>query len=176
VYIGHLGLALACKGRRPRLSLPWLVLSTQGCDWLDAALLPFMPWARAEIWTHSLVAALIGATVMMLFAHLRHRDRVLSWSVALLYLSHPLLDYPTGLKPTWPGGPWIGLQLYTRPLADFLLETSVIALGWVIYRRSLPEEQQNSALAWALLGGLLALQLGCDLHLASLHGPLWTFS
>ncbi|MEP6573375.1 MAG: hypothetical protein ABJD11_11795 [Gemmatimonadota bacterium] len=175
MYIGHLGLALAAKGRRPASSLPWLVVATQGCDWLDALLLPFMTWERAEIWTHSIPATLAGAAILALLAGVLLGDRFLGWTVALLYLSHPVLDYPTGLKPTWAGGPWIGLRLYSHPLADLLLEGLLLLVCWSVYRTSLPADSRRAGLAWTLLATLLGLQLACDIRLAVLHGPRWMF-
>jgi hypothetical protein len=66
-------------------------------------------------------------------------------------VSHVLADYVTGLKPTWPGGPAIGLELYSHPLGDLAVETGLLALGWLLYRRSLPPESRSSCLTWALL-------------------------
>jgi hypothetical protein len=51
------------------------------------------------------------------------------------------------------------LELYSHPLGDLVVETSVLALGWLLYRRSLPPESRSSRLTWALLLLLGATQL-----------------
>jgi hypothetical protein len=71
----------------------------------------------------------------------------------------------TGLKPTWPGGPIIGLQLYAHPLGDLVVETAVLVIGWLVYRRSLPPESRSHRLSWALLLLLGAAQLLAVLQL-----------
>jgi hypothetical protein len=40
-----------------------------------------------------------------------------------------------------------------------VLETAELAIGWLVYRRSLPPETRSSRLSWALLGLLGAAQL-----------------
>jgi hypothetical protein len=87
-----------------------------------------------------------------------------AWLVALTSLSHVLTDYVTGSKPTWPGGGFIGLHIYHYPALDFVFETTVIVVGWLVYRRSLSEEARASWLTWVLLGGLVAMQAVVDLH------------
>jgi hypothetical protein len=36
----------------------------------------------------------------------------------MVYLSHPVLDYVTGNKPLWLGGPSMGLGVIQRPVAS----------------------------------------------------------
>jgi hypothetical protein len=56
----------------------------------------------------------------------------------------------------------IGLQLYSRPIADFIAEGIVIAVGAVIYSRSLPPRRRPWLDLSIMLGALLALQLTID--------------
>lgn len=90
------------------------------------------------------------------------RDLVGAAFVGALVVSHVLGDYVTGLKPTWSGGPLIGLQLYRHPAWDFVVEGVVILTGWLIYRASLSRERRSAHETWALLGVLLALQALAD--------------
>jgi hypothetical protein len=78
-------------------------------------------------------------------------------------VSHVLLDYLTGIKPTWPGGPTIGLELYRYPILDLAAETAVIVFGWMVYRSSLPETPGTLRWSTVMLALLLLLQVGVDL-------------
>jgi len=91
------------------------------------------------------------------------RDLVGSAFVAVMVVSHALGDYITGLKPTWSGGPMIGLQLYRHPAVDFAVEAVVVVIGWLIYRAALPSDRRSSREVFSMLGVLLALQLLADI-------------
>jgi hypothetical protein len=79
-------------------------------------------------------------------------------------------DWLTGLKPTWAGGPMIGLELYRWPVADFLLEALVVILGWLAYRSTLPTRPRASRSSSLLLASLLVLQLAADVSFALVPG------
>jgi hypothetical protein len=79
-------------------------------------------------------------------------------------------DYATGLKPTWPGGPWIGLQLYQRPAIDLAVEAIVIVIGWLVYRRSVSDDRRRSPPVTLMLVALLLLQLAASLSFALFPG------
>jgi hypothetical protein len=69
------------------------------------------------------------------------------------------LDWVTGHKPTWPGGPKIGLQLYDHAVADFIAEGLAIAVGTLLYTRMSSRRQWRWADFSIMLGALLLLQL-----------------
>jgi hypothetical protein len=73
-----------------------------------------------------------------------------------------LLDWITGYKSTWPGGPIIGLKLYSHPALDLIVEGVLIAIGTLLYARTLPPRQRAWIDVSLMLGALLALQLGID--------------
>jgi hypothetical protein len=73
-------------------------------------------------------------------------------------LSHTAADLVTGTLPLWIGGPSVGLDLFRRPVLDFVVEATVVLGGWVVYRRSLPPPSQRSWAAWAMPVGLGVLQ------------------
>jgi hypothetical protein len=160
MYAGHLGFALGAYSFRRTIPLWLLLIAAQIPDWLDAG----MCLANANrgpygLYTHGIyivtAAALSGAllyTVIM-------RDGVGACIVALTIVSHYGLDYFTGAKPTWPGGPIIGLSLYDRPAIDLLLEWGTILIGWIMYRRTLPRTARNDSMAYAVLFSLLAFQM-----------------
>ena len=162
MYGGHIGIALAGKGYRSTIPLWVLVLATQLPDWTDAAV---CTWARkpSEMLSHSIpaVAVLAGAAALLYYG--AGRDWRSSGLVAAIVVSHWAADFFTGIKPTWPGGPNVGLQLYHRPALDFVLEVAVIIAGWMIYQRSLADDRRGSPLSKWLLTCLLLLQFAASL-------------
>ena len=80
-------------------------------------------------------------------------------ALALTYASHWPADYVTGLKPTWPGGPQVGLLLYRHSAADAVVESLVIVACWLVYVRSLPPARRRGPAALLLPVGLIALQI-----------------
>jgi len=158
MYIGHIGLALAGRGVNRDAHLWLLVLATQGCDWAQAVACVAAPRASA-MWSHSVPAVAILAAALALVSYQITGDRGAAVLTGALTLSHVLADYVTGVKPTWPGGPMIGLDLYSAPFGDLVVETAVLILGWQVYRLSLPPESRATRLTWALLLVLGATQL-----------------
>lgn len=171
MYGGHVGIALAGKGFRSTIPLWVLILATQLPDWTDAAAcVAGVSSPPLEMLSHSLPAVAVLAAIMSAAYYGVQRDAGSSALVAMIVVSHPLADYLTGLKPTWPGGPSIGLQLYQRPAIDFVVEAVVIVLGWMIYRRSLPEDRRTSAPATLILISVLLLQLAASMSFALFPG------
>ena len=164
MYAGHIGVALGAKGIRNALPLWALIIASQLPDWADATLcIAGMGSATPGMYSHSFAAigvlTLAGALVYLATT----RDMVGSAFVAVMVVSHALGDYITGLKPTWSGGPMIGLQLYRHPAVDFAVEAVVIVIGWLIYRAALPADRRSSREVFSMLGVLLALQLLADI-------------
>jgi len=90
--------------------------------------------------SHSLPSLAIGATlVAVIYAAVsRNGAQRVSESLMLfaLYVSHWPADFITGLKPTWPGGPVVGLLLYDHPAADAAVECAIILACCIVYRRT----------------------------------------
>jgi membrane-bound metal-dependent hydrolase YbcI (DUF457 family) len=120
--------------------------------------------------SHSLPAVAVLAAALALVYLAVARDLAAAAFVAAIVVSHAVADYATGLKPTWPGGPHIGLQLYQHPALDFVVEGIVIVLGWAVYRRSLPEERRKSNPVNLLLFCLLLLQLAASVSFSLFPG------
>lgn len=171
MYVGHVGFALGAKGFRPSLPLWALIFASQLPDWTDATVcLSGFNSVTPGMFSHSLpaiaVLTLLGAVAYVIST----RDLVGAGFVAALVVSHVLGDYITGLKPTWSGGPMIGLQLYRAPAWDFVVEAIVILVGWLIYRGSLPRDRRSTQDTWSLLGVLLALQALADIVFSASAG------
>jgi hypothetical protein len=171
MYAGHMGFALGAYGIRRTAPLWFLVLASQLPDWADAGfclagLRPSVP----GILSHSFPAIAALASLAALAYAAAFRDKAGILIVAAVVVSHAAGDYFTGIKPTWPGGPMIGLQLYRKPFIDFILEAAVILGGWLLYRRSLSSDRRSSEPVFTLLGALLMVQVGAGIVLSLTGG------
>jgi len=162
MYIGHVGAALAAKRLRVSVGLVVLLIATYAPDWIDTGLCVTGGFDPGEMLSHSIPAVLLFAAAGFAAYTLITGDRTGGALIAAVILSHMFLDWITGSKPTWPGGPMIGLQLYSRPIADFIAEGVVITAGAVFYSRSLPPRRRPLLDLSIMLGALLALQLTID--------------
>jgi membrane-bound metal-dependent hydrolase YbcI (DUF457 family) len=163
MYIGHVGAALAAKRVRRSIGLLVLLVATYTPDWVDAGLCAAGVYNSREMLSHSIPAVLLFALVGFVAYAVATRDWTGGLVIAAVILSHLLLDWITGYKPTWPGGPMIGLQLYDHPLADFLAEGIVIFAGALLYGRTLPARRRPWVDVSIMLGALLSLQLTIDI-------------
>jgi membrane-bound metal-dependent hydrolase YbcI (DUF457 family) len=157
VYAGHVALALLAKGARPRIPLAVLVPVAFAPDWIEW-ILGALGRPNREL-SHSLVSVAVGATlvaVLYWMATKAPRDAAVVW---LTYVSHWPADFITGYKPTWPGGPTIGLGIYGNPVADIVVEWSLIMICWLVYRRSLPPKGRSAKVGWLMPAGLMAMQI-----------------
>ncbi|HEX5439224.1 MAG TPA: metal-dependent hydrolase [Gemmatimonadaceae bacterium] len=140
-----------------------LIIAAQAPDWANAILLLVTPLSYGELqrWTHSVAAVVCLAAALALLYGIARRSAAGGLLVGAVTLSHVLLDYITGYKPTWIGGPHVGLHLYCHPATDFVLEGAVLLAGWLWYRRSLPRGARWRPV-WTMLIVLLTLQLVGD--------------
>lgn len=162
MYIGHVGVALAAKRVRVSVGLLSLLVATYAPDWVDSGLCLAGGYSSREMLSHSIPTVLLLAFAGLATYTRITRDRIGGLVIAGVILSHLFLDWITGSKPTWPGGPMIGLQLYSHPIADFLAEGVVIVAGALVYARTLPPRRRPWLDLSVMLGALLALQLAID--------------
>ena len=158
MYAGHAALALLVKGIRPRIPLAVLVPVAFGPDWIGWIL--SATGHEPRVLSHSLVSVAICATIVALIYWSFTRASVDACFVWLTYASHWPADFITGIKPTWPGGPDVGLLIYERPVVDVLVESAVVVLCWLVYRRSLPRANRNRPLSYLIPVGLCVMQVG----------------
>jgi hypothetical protein len=163
VYVGHAGAALAARRARRSVGLLVLLVATYVPDWVDTGLCLSGRFSASEMLSHSIPAVLLFALVGFGIYAATTRDHTGALVVAAVILSHMLLDWITGDKPTWPGGPRIGLQLYASPIADFVVEGVVLAVGSLLYAQTLPPREKPWMDAAVMLGALLVLQLTVDI-------------
>jgi hypothetical protein len=165
MYTGHVAVALAVRGVRDDLPLWSLIAISQACDWVEFFAYPRTPNVPQELYSHAFPFVVIGAGAATVAVWLWKRSTSAAAIALALYLSHPLMDYVTGFKPLWLGGPPVGLELIHRPFADFVVQALLCAAGVVVYRQSLPPARRRRIAAVAPLALLLALQGASDVRL-----------
>ena len=179
MLIGHMGLAFIGKRIRPAEPLLWLAIAAFLPDLLRFGLLFIVESSRADVASHSIPSMLVLATVSALALRLRCGLWKPALVAALLTLSHYGADVLTGCKPTWPGGPYVGLGLYHRPLLDLAVEIPLVALGWRWMRAQLPSW---SALArgWVMVSlsvvQLLFLLSNCRGGICLVGDSIWKWN
>ena len=164
MYTGHAAIAMFVKAKRPRLPLALLIPVAYGPDWVDM-FGHIVHHPSVEV-SHSLVSVAICSVAVGLCA-IPFFGGVDGAIVGATYASHWLADTVTGLKPTWPGAPPIGGQLYTHRLRDLALESALVILCWLVYRSSLRTEVRNAIATYAMPIGLIAMQT----TFAFVHAP-----
>ena len=157
MYLGHLGLALGVKGARPVAPLWILFLATLAPDLTAPALAA--AGLSSDLYSHSVPAMLVYGAVAFGAYLLAFKNRTTAVWVGGLACSHVVVDYITSRIMTFPGLPPWGLHLYAHPWADAGLEAAVIALGWALYRRSVPPGRRNSLAAWSIPALLISLEV-----------------
>jgi hypothetical protein len=158
VYVGHAALALLAKGKRPRISIALLVPLAFAPDWIEWTVDQF-GWPNAKLLSHSLVSVAIGASLAALLYWVVRRRGVDALAVGATYASHWPADFITGIKPTWPGGPTVGLMLYNHLIYDLIVEALIVLAAWFVYRKSLPGPVRNHRVVWLVPLGLIAMQV-----------------
>jgi membrane-bound metal-dependent hydrolase YbcI (DUF457 family) len=162
MYIGHVGAALAAKRVRRTIGLLVLLVASYAPDWIDTGLCLAGAYNPQGMLSHSIPVVFVLSIGAFTVYGIATRDWRAAGVVAAVVVSHMLLDWITGYKPTWPGGRMIGLQLYAHPVADFVAEGVVIAIGALLYAKTLPPRRRPWIDVFAMLGALLLLQLSID--------------
>jgi membrane-bound metal-dependent hydrolase YbcI (DUF457 family) len=143
--IGHAAVALIAKRARPTVSLVALGLAAYGPDILDG--LGALVRVKNRELSHSLVSLFVFATLSAGLYFVRHRNLGDAFAVWLVYVLHWPADFITGNKPTWPGGPTVGLNLYDRPTWDWTLETALFAVAVLIAWPVLPVPRRRQSIS-----------------------------
>jgi hypothetical protein len=162
VLIGHTAIALAVKRAHPSIPLTALVAATYGPDVIEITLLALWRWAhfQAAFGSHSIPSVALGSAVVGAAYWIWRRDAVGAGLLGVTYASHWAADLFTGSgKPTWGGGPTLGLSLYEHPLLDFVVESTLLLAAWRLFwpagdRRLTPRPVRTAAAI-----GLVLLQL-----------------
>ncbi|HVZ78155.1 MAG TPA: metal-dependent hydrolase [Gemmatimonadaceae bacterium] len=158
MIIGHLGVALGARAIRKETPFAWLVAATYAPDVVDYVVGLSGVCLNNGVYSHSIPAIAALCLVLGAGARWETRSARVGITVAVLVVLHLLADLLTGHKTLWPGTHAVGLDLYSVPLADFVLESAVIIAGWALLRRARGTPRWTTA--WVTLAVLLLLQAG----------------
>lgn len=151
MYMGHYAIALGARRWLQPLPMAWLLFASIEPDLHDVVGDAIPPLSVGPD-THTLLGAVSAALIVTLLAALLFRQATLALGSGLLVLSHVGADYLTSRLPLWRHGPMVGLHLYARPWADFMLESPVIVAGVIMYASS-PDLRRPAR------GGLISMGL-----------------
>jgi len=177
MFIGHHAAAFAAKRVTPRVSLAVLMGAAMFLD----LLWPFLTLAGVERFridpgntaftplafdhypiSHSLAMALVWSVL----AALLFRNAI----VGLAVLSHWVLDFVTHRPdlPLWPGGPKVGLGLWSSVPGTVAVEGALFAVGlWLYWKSGGPRRR---VAFWALVAFLILIYIA---NIVSPPPPSW---
>lgn len=167
MYTGHVALALASRRVTDDVPLWLLIFAAQAPDWVELSLKLVGSRAAAETWSHAYPWVVVAALATGGMVYARTHSLRGTVTVVLLYLSHPVADYVTGLKVFWVGYARTGLALVEQPTVDFFIQGLLCILGCGLYWLSVPASQRRRVMWAAPLVLLLSLQALADLVLGS---------
>ncbi|MEP6622471.1 MAG: hypothetical protein ABJE47_24685 [bacterium] len=155
MIVGHVGVALAARWRWPAIPLPWLLAATMAPDiWRVLLALSGMNWRENNIYSHLLPWSGILALGCAGAAYLVFRRAETALVVGGLVITHIALDWVSGWKVLWIGGP-AGLDLEHFEQLEFVVETIIVWWGWRLMRRS---SAPRWTVGWQVLLLLLVIQ------------------
>jgi len=158
LYTGHVAIALAARGVRHDVPVWILVLASQGCDWVEIVVHRVTPRSMPDVYSHALPFVLVPAILLAAAVWAWRRSLGAAMTGLGVYLSHPIADLVTGVKPLWLGGPNFGLGFIHDPLADLATQSVLCVACAMIYSRSLSRSRHRLVAAGAPLVFLLSLQ------------------
>lgn len=153
MFIGHYAVALAAKRAAPRTSLGTFLAAATLADlllpvfflagWEHAHIVP-NPNPFLRLWldsipiSHSLVTLIGWGVLFAILYRMRTGYERGSVVVALLVLSHWVLDWVTHRPdmPLYPGGAALGLGLWNSPTATVVTESVMFAAALWLYAAS----------------------------------------
>lgn len=164
---GHVAIALGAHGIRKSAPLWLLIAASQLPDWTDAVVCATgLRPSVTGMYSHSFGATVVLAAIVIIVSATITRHPGSALLAGAVVLTHVAGDYVTGIKPTWPGGPMIGMQLYDRPALDFVFEIALLSGCWLLYRRSFPVEKRAGRQLLVLPAVLIAIQALADIVIA----------
>ncbi len=158
MIVGHIGAAFAARRRWPHVSLGILIVASLLPDLLRVPFLPFGLFSQqSNVYTHGVPWIVLIAAASGLIAWRALRSRSAGVAVAVLVLSHVVLDMSSGTKELWRGGPR-GLDLDAAYWQyEFAIEAVILFAGWWLMRGGGVGRPWR---LWRVPVLLLALELG----------------
>lgn len=153
MFIGHFAVAFAAKRAAPRVSLGTLFAATSLADLLWPVLVAIgVEQVRIDPgntavtpldfvsypWSHSLLLLVLWACLFGLVHRLLMRRNGAAILLAVVVVSHWVLDYVTHRPdmPLYPGGPKYGLGLWNSVAATMIVEVAMFAGALWLYLRA----------------------------------------
>jgi glutamate carboxypeptidase len=133
---GHVGIAFGARALDRDAPLTWLLAASLTPDVVDYALAAGRVCHPSGLYTHTLPAIGLMACIFGAASWWQTGNRRSGLVVGLMVIAHIVADYVTGLKLLWVNGPIVGLDLYSYPALDFLVELPIIVVGWWMLRRA----------------------------------------
>jgi hypothetical protein len=185
MFIGHFALAFGAKRAAPSVSLAVLFVARQLADLLWPVLViagiervAVLPGVTAMTpldfisypYSHSLATLCVwGIALGGVYVALTRAGLSAGVTLALLVISHWVLDVVTH-RPDVPLAPWaatdVGLGLWNSTAATIAVETSMLAIGLLLFMRAAPPPTRGRAIGlWSLVAVMFLLYLG------SIFGP-----
>jgi len=180
MFVGHYAVALAAKRAAPGTSLGTLFVAAQLADMLWPVFL-LLGWEQAHFVpgpnpflvlrldsipvSHSLLALIAWGALFAALYRTRTGYARGAIVVALAVVSHWVLDVATHRPdmPLYPGGPLLGLGLWTSVPATLVVEGLMFVTGAWIYLRTTRARDRIGGYGISLLLALLALSYGASL-------------
>ncbi len=178
MFIGHFAVGFAAKTVAPRTSLGWLVAAPILLDLLWPIFV-LLGWERFRIepgntvftplafdwypWSHSLLMAVIWASVMAGGYFAIHRYRPGALMIWLGVVSHWVLDFVTHRPdmPLYPGGALWGWGLWNHKLATIGVEAAMLAVAlWIYTRATHAEDSAGKYGFWGFIAFLVIAYAG----------------
>ncbi|SRR5581483_4859439 len=183
MFIGHDALSFGAKRAAPRVGLGILIAAPNLLDLLwPIFLLLGIEHVRIAPgntkltpldfydypWSHSLLMSIVWALLFAAGYWWRTRFARGAIVVALLVVSHWVLDFITHAPdmPLWPAGPKVGLGLWNHPAAAILIESLMYLAGFALYLRTTRAKDRTGSVSIWIFAGLLAL-----IYATNLMGP-----
>ena len=175
MFLGHLAVGFAAKGAAPKTSLGVLLGAAELIDllfpvfvllgwervWTESAGNPFTRASFLYPFSHSLAATLLWAAGAGAVYWAVTRQRRGAAVVALVVLSHWLLDAASHKPdmPLYPGAsPLVGLGLWYSVAGTIVVELLLLAAGvWVYARVSRPQDRFGRYGLWSFVALMLLL-------------------
>ncbi len=178
MFIGHYAVALAAKRVAPRTSLGTLFAATSLADLLWPVFLLF-GWEQAHVvpgpnpfltlWldsipiSHSLITLIGWGALFAYLYRVRTGDGRAALVVALLVVSHWLLDYVTHRPdmPLYPGGTPLGLGLWNSVTGTVAVEGVMFVAGvWLYATATRARDRTGTYGFWSLIAVLVLSYVG----------------
>ena len=178
MFIGHFAVGFALKRVTPRVNLAtlfaaaqlpdliWPLLVAAGIERVEIAPgnTAFTPLAFVSYpWSHSLLLVAIWGFACSAIHFLRARSAIAALVLALLAISHWVLDYVTHRPdmPLYPGGPRYGLGLWNSVPATIAVEGAIFVVGvWLYAQATRPRDGRGQYAFVSLIGVLVLAYVG----------------